>query len=156
MTDQMTAAEEREHIYTATDYPKETSMSDKPTTYRKKPVEIEAMQYPYAYDGEDSLYARNNEAMAIIAWMTNNRYPGLVGNALEPATLRYPDQAPNDNSRPDKGWWIEPSGGALMIRTLEGVMRVGFGDYVIRGVQGEFYPCRGDIFRQTYEAVGHE
>ena len=41
----------------------------------------------------------------------------------------------------------------IQIETLEGVMTASLGDYVIRGVQGEFYPCREDIFRQTYEAV---
>ena len=41
----------------------------------------------------------------------------------------------------------------VVIETLEGDMTVSPGDWVIRGVQGEFYPCRNDIFRQTYEAV---
>lgn len=39
------------------------------------------------------------------------------------------------------------------IPTLEGVMRANLGDYIIRGVQGEFYPCKPDIFEQTYEPV---
>lgn len=43
--------------------------------------------------------------------------------------------------------------GAMLIHTLEGVMRAGVGDYVIRGVQGEIYPCKESIFRETYEAV---
>lgn len=37
------------------------------------------------------------------------------------------------------------------IRTLEGDMAVMVGDVVIRGVQGEFYPCKPDIFEQTYD-----
>jgi hypothetical protein len=37
--------------------------------------------------------------------------------------------------------------------TLEGNMRISGGDYIIRGVQGEFYPCKPDIFAATYEAV---
>lgn len=41
--------------------------------------------------------------------------------------------------------------GTLNIRTLEGVMRADVGDWVIRGVQGEFYPCKPDIFAATYE-----
>lgn len=41
----------------------------------------------------------------------------------------------------------------LYIRTLEGRMHVSCGDYVIRGVQGEFYPCKPDIFEATYEAL---
>ena len=39
----------------------------------------------------------------------------------------------------------------LRIETLEGTMRVNKGDYIIKGVQGEFYPCKPDIFAQTYE-----
>lgn len=39
------------------------------------------------------------------------------------------------------------------IKTLEGAHVVIPGDFVIRGVQGEFYPCKADIFRQTYEEV---
>lgn len=43
---------------------------------------------------------------------------------------------------------------ALFIPTLEGRMVAWFGDYVIKGVHGEFYPCKPDIFVQTYEPVG--
>ena len=39
----------------------------------------------------------------------------------------------------------------LTIRTLEGDMTANIGDYVIKGVKGEFYPCKPDIFEQTYE-----
>lgn len=41
----------------------------------------------------------------------------------------------------------------MYIRTLEGLMRVSVGDYVIQGVQGELYPCKPDIFKQTYERL---
>jgi hypothetical protein len=41
----------------------------------------------------------------------------------------------------------------IKIPTLEGVMMAQIGDFIIKGVQGEFYPCRSDIFQQTYEAV---
>lgn len=40
----------------------------------------------------------------------------------------------------------------MLIHTLEGTMKANVGDWIIRGVQGEFYPCRGDIFEATYEA----
>lgn len=43
--------------------------------------------------------------------------------------------------------------GHVEIHTLEGVMRGEVGDYIIRGVKGEFYPCRADIFAATYEPV---
>ena len=40
---------------------------------------------------------------------------------------------------------------ALDIPTLEGTMAAHIGDYIIRGVAGEFYPCKPDIFKATYE-----
>lgn len=41
----------------------------------------------------------------------------------------------------------------ITIQTLEGVMTADIGDWIIKGVKGEFYPCKPDIFEQTYEAV---
>ena len=37
------------------------------------------------------------------------------------------------------------------IQTLEGVMHANYGDYIIKGVKGEIYPCKPDIFEETYE-----
>lgn len=39
------------------------------------------------------------------------------------------------------------------IKTLEGVMHANFGDYIIKGVKGEIYPCKPDIFKDTYESA---
>ncbi|NQD40531.1 hypothetical protein [Glutamicibacter halophytocola] len=41
--------------------------------------------------------------------------------------------------------------GQMLIHTLEGTMTAIPGDWIIRGVQGEFYPCKPEIFEQTYE-----
>lgn len=41
----------------------------------------------------------------------------------------------------------------LIIHTLEGDHLANYGDFIIQGVKGEFYPCKPDIFEQTYEAV---
>ncbi len=41
----------------------------------------------------------------------------------------------------------------LSIKTLEGVMRATIGDWIIKGITGEFYPCKPDIFEATYEKV---
>lgn len=41
----------------------------------------------------------------------------------------------------------------IAIDTLEGTMRVDYGDYIIKGVKGEFYPCKPDIFKQTYDEI---
>lgn len=43
--------------------------------------------------------------------------------------------------------------GDMLIRTLEGEMLARPGDWIIRGVKGEIYPCKPDIFAATYEAV---
>ena len=43
--------------------------------------------------------------------------------------------------------------GKLEIETLEGTMIADDGDWIIKGVAGEFYPCKPDIFEQTYEPV---
>jgi hypothetical protein len=42
----------------------------------------------------------------------------------------------------------------VVIKTLEGDMRASIGDWIIKGVHGEFYPCKPDIFEKTYELVG--
>lgn len=44
-------------------------------------------------------------------------------------------------------------GGGLPINTLEGDIKASIGDYIIRGVNGEYYPCKPDIFKKTYEPV---
>lgn len=46
-----------------------------------------------------------------------------------------------------------PHDNEYYVKTLEGHMKVSDGDYIIKGVQGEYYPCKPDIFEQTYEVV---
>ena len=43
--------------------------------------------------------------------------------------------------------------GTIVICTIEGEMTAGAGDWIIKGVAGEFYPCKPDIFEATYEKV---
>lgn len=45
---------------------------------------------------------------------------------------------------------------AFDIATLEGIMHASVGDYIITGVNGEQYPCKPDIFKQTYEEISDE
>lgn len=59
--------------------------------------------------------------------------------------------------------WINKNGGSafhdrssIFIETLEGEMRAECFDWIIKGVQGEFYPCKPEIFKATYEPVGDE
>lgn len=111
-----------------------------PAKYRKKPVVIEAMQMPEAYpegvDPSSDNYARNLQAAAVLDFLREH-----LGEGTDIVV------------HGQVGWTIDPSDGALYIGTLEGVMRVSHGDYVIRGVQGEFYPCKPDIFEATYETA---
>lgn len=46
-----------------------------------------------------------------------------------------------------------PEGDTLYIPTLEGNMLISKGDWIIKGVKGEFYPCKPDIFKETYDEV---
>lgn len=48
---------------------------------------------------------------------------------------------------------IDPGPAFMLIHTLEGSMRADVFDWIIKGVNGEFYPCKPDIFEKTYEAV---
>lgn len=84
--------------------------------YRKKPVEIEAIQF------EDT-----PERISEIA--------EFVGADI---CVNY-----NDPEHP-----------YIPIDTLEGTMKANVGDYIIKGVKGEFYPCKPDIFEQTYNRIG--
>ena len=48
---------------------------------------------------------------------------------------------------------LEVRGGDVIIATLEGAMHASVGDVIIKGVQGEFYPCKPDIFAATYDII---
>lgn len=99
-----------------------------PKKFRKKPVTIEAMRWDGSAEG----------ATPIIDWV-------LDGGG----TARYSDPQPETRM---KGKVVREAVPALLsIDTLEGVMRAIPGDWIIRGVQGEFYPCKPDIFAATYE-----
>lgn len=67
----------------------------------------------------------------------------------------------NGDNYADVGAWMGPDAshvtslldGHLRIHTLEGTMTVNPGDWIVRGTKGEYYPVRGDIFRDTYDVV---
>jgi hypothetical protein len=50
-----------------------------------------------------------------------------------------------------KGMSLPPNERYIGIQTLEGEMRAEIGSYIIKGIKGEFYPCRAGIFEETYE-----
>lgn len=51
------------------------------------------------------------------------------------------------------GGIVENKETTLVIHTLEGDIEASIGDYIIKGVNGEFYPCKSNIFAKTYEEV---
>jgi hypothetical protein len=100
--------------------------------YRKKPVVVEAVRY----DGPAYVTAYGDRAPRQDASFESVRQ--FVGSAFTTA------QVGSENHG-------GPNQFAPAIRTLEGVMRVCPGDWIIRGVKGECYPCKPDIFAATYE-----
>lgn len=99
--------------------------------YRKKPVVIEAFQ------------------MTLERRWDNSEWPNWLNKAW--------------NITPGEGSvWIDPdvpiaeghkSAAELVCGTLEGVHRIDWGDWIIKGIKGELYPCKDSIFKQTYEPV---
>ena len=91
--------------------------------YRKKPVVIEAMRVPIELPDGEAAFMEGHGR--IIGW-------AMLGG--------------NDDFHvaDDHGYDIH---------TLEGVMHASPGDWIIKGVQGEFYPCKPDIFAATYDEV---
>jgi hypothetical protein len=57
--------------------------------------------------------------------------------------------APGEGGHEEGICGVEP----LAINTLEGMMEAQPGDWIIRGIRGEFYPCKPDVFAATYEPV---
>jgi hypothetical protein len=82
--------------------------------YRKKPVEIEALQF--VSDNIETVYEMLGDNLIVTT--------PVVGDGLY-----------------------------HFIRTLEGDMELSWNDYVIKGIKGEFYPCKPDIFELTYDKV---
>ena len=91
--------------------------------YRKKPIVIEAFQMTHARRWD------------------NNEWPDWLNKAWNMETG-------------EGAMWIDPgdpAGEHLVLGTKEGVHRVTWDDWIIRGIQGELYACKPDIFEATYE-----
>lgn len=97
--------------------------------FTKRPVTVEAVRYR-----EDITII---EALDVCDWIIGGGYPWIT-------------HADADAGEADKGIRLDPADGGLIIRTLEGDMKVSPGDWIIRGAAGEFYPCKPDIFEATY------
>ena len=95
--------------------------------YKKKPVVIEAIQLK-----EDNIF----KCMEFIG-----KKPEFKSDMDRNKFDEYEDIVRKDG---------------LSIKTLEGVMKAQIGDYIIKGVEGEFYPCKEEIFKKTYKEVNNE
>lgn len=93
--------------------------------YRKKPVVIRALQW------------------------TGDNYTEIL-NFCDKAEFQHQVRSIN-MFLPGESEILE--GIELTIETLEGTHEASIGDYIIEGVNGEFYPCKPDIFEKTYEEV---
>lgn len=94
------------------------------TQFRKKPVVIDAVQW------------KGDNLFEVIAF-TNGK-PDIKGNHAGMKWEEYTDLVKREG---------------LKIYTLEGTMAAQPGDWIIKGVKGEHYPCKPDIFEATYEPV---
>lgn len=92
--------------------------------YRKKPVEIEAIRVICDEHG----VVRVDECPD---WWIKEVYANTIENHT------------------DSSGFVD----GYLIPTLEGAMLASVGDYIIRGIKGELYPCKPDIFESTYEVV---
>lgn len=91
--------------------------------FRKKPVEVDAVQWTGTNAQEVNLFARGGAGFDVL-------------------------------SDEDRGNCNDPQATAMVYDVLHSTwVLVRTGDYIIRGIQGELYPCRTDVFEATYEPV---
>lgn len=100
--------------------------------FRKKPVIIEAVQF---------------EGLTLLEGEVYN----IQFNTTEPLPKWVREAVVNDTLCPSL-----VDGKNMLVQTLEGQHIASPGDWIIRGVEGELYPCRSDIFHRTYEPVDEQ
>lgn len=91
--------------------------------FRKRPVVVEAQHFEW----KDGQGIPDIAGVMFKTWQPVEVAPGLKKMAPDPATA--------------------------FVETLEGPLHVSRGDWIIRGVKGEIYPCKPDVFAETYEAA---
>lgn len=97
--------------------------------YRKKPIVIEAQQFRGGVE----------DATLLMDWVRDSG--GKVTYRKSVTEIRVKGGELARKADPEH----------LYILTLEGPLRANVGDYIIKGIQGEFYPCKSGIFAATYE-----
>jgi len=99
--------------------------------FKKKPIIIEAFQMTRERRWDNSEWPNWLHQ----AWNTG---PGEGGLWIDPNGYKSLERETPDN---------------LICGTLEGPHRIDWDDWIIQGIKGELYPCKPDIFEETYEAV---
>ena len=97
--------------------------------YRKKPVVVEAIKY-------SNVPEINRQ---VVDWARDSKTPAFMDTEIRNCSPKNPD-----------GFEYP----CLRINTLDGTMTVREGDYVVKGTQGEFYPCKPQAFLDVHELVG--
>ncbi|OFV78485.1 hypothetical protein [Rhodococcus erythropolis] len=132
-------------------------MSTEPKTFRKKPVEIQAMQWDGEYDTADALW----EWTQFVVAHNEDGTPHMVATDF---MVLGEDDAYEVFRCYDEDLELIP-GNEVEQRRKEGYsavirdrlhdtwVNVREGDWIIMGVRGEFYPCRPDVFAATYDEV---
>ena len=85
--------------------------------------------------------------------MKFRKKPVVIEAVQLPKDGEYPTQNCIDFLHGMTRDWEQDRDGGIVIHTLEGDMKASPEDWIIKGIQGEFYPCKPDIFAQTYEPV---
>jgi hypothetical protein len=88
-------------------------------------------------------YRKKPVVVDAIQWTGNNLREIIDFTGLHPSALKW--------TWPQYEQIVAKDG--LKIFTLEGPLMASVGDWIIKGVQGEYYPCKPDIFEATYESV---
>lgn len=83
--------------------------------------------------------------------MTQYKKKSIVINAIENIGINH-SEIKDFATGSDRDFSFEKNG-EVTIATLEGKMTAGVGDFIIKGIKGEFYPCKPDIFKATYDKV---
>lgn len=116
--------------------------------YRKKPIIIEAVRWRgytnnlgITTEPADQPLEVTMDNMAGIKWESLPEWLPKVSNVV--TGTKFPA-----HPKPGEIW---RDGESLWIGTLEGNMVCSPGDWIIRGIKGELYPCKPDIFAATYE-----
>lgn len=91
------------------------------TFYVKKPIKIEAFRF--GFDDQPEWFSKDKHV---------TYHPAMVSKDLDTLVMT---ELPS----------------FCMIQTLEGAIRADIGDYVIKGIKGEIYPCKADIFELSYD-----